>query len=1090
MAVGDIVSIARVGGVVATDNPAASPNLNGAAVQIRFEAMARRHPINDPLCNPTSLVLTVADPGFDLVGGVITAVTRTRTIRGTLPVKAPFPQAWTAATAVPSRSFRSNNATSNRAYFCETGGTTGGTMPPGTVDNGTSSDGALNWVLMPITALTGCIESVVDSDVVVTVMLDDYLHPNSVITAWSIDAGAYQANGVSSRAGSGSTVSGASTLPYPTPGVVCISPPHRLFQGAAAASVDPEYAVVDAAGRFSTIGQMIAGARFRAITSAGSALTDWQSVTQPVLSNFLTTAGPAGVAVECFRASLNCAAVAAGDAFVEAEFYPFMGPMFATRTRGDGHDWIASTPVYLGEIVRSGSNYYVYTTAGVTGTTAPSHGSSTVADGTAQALYFGNLAIHPMSRNVPARWHFFNDPSSTYRTGHAHVNATGSNQGSPTAHASYADARAAFLAGHSFGTIKAAGDAIITYNNNGGVAPFHNDAGGGTIWLTNNGTGHAGFGTSMVSYARPSVWLSIKADPAVSGVKFVEGAVKICNSRLWIGDGISFVSATTNILIDPATDATATQAQSVSEVWVNGGTVTGFNSTGEMVARAGAVGYTNLTISGGFVTGNQSNRAHSVLFGGNVVTGAQIIKATNVVGCRLVGTRQIQDARAAGAPAPMAINIIDTALQGLPGTTAGPMINLVTAGANLAVPVFGVNQSGVLGEVCAPPGGDKASQIAADGALAGVIQCVRVACSEVGDRSNGPYNDQGTSNYSTNWYEFNTITTFRNVVFDSSDHAGSGRRGVSCQIYAPVYRVGFTQNLNLLGSQGGIGLNPSTYSGMRDGTNSLFNQFTASTVSAQFVDDRTAMGTGSGTGGGNYRPAAGAAALGMAIRQPRRYALDGVLRRTNGTGAIGVFERTDAETTLTVNAATFSLTAGSSTLTAAAALTPAVVAFGLATAQVALSVTPNVSLAPVAVTLGLLASSPVLGAAASLAAATAQFGLIAQIVGVTIAAPALSFTPANTRGYNLKAAASNIDAAFEYGLEDGEIIFASSWQVRPETPEGLTVAQGSERIVDHVTGCIVTGGVFGRVYELTNAVETSFGRKLIRTTAFRIGPVL
>lgn len=891
---GDALSLTIVDGTVATDNPLASPNLNGNAVQILFKGMGRRDPITDPICDPSSLVLTVEDPGFDLVAGVITAITRTRTIRGTLPVKQPFPQTWTASTVIPPRSFRSNLAASNRAYYNASGGTTGTTMPPGTVDNGTTSDGLLNWVLMPITALTGCIETVSGDDVLVTVALSEPLHPNSVITSWSIGASAYQANGIVSRASSGTsaTVLGASTLPYPTPGVVSLSPPHRLFQSSAAASVDPEYAIIDAAGRYSTIGQMIAGARFRVITLTNSALTGWQSVTQPVLSNFITASSPGGFAVECFRASLDCSGVVAGDAYVEAEFYPFMGPMFATRTRGDGHDWIASTAVYTGEIVRgSGNNYYLYTLGGVTGTTIPSHGSGSVTDGTATAAFYGSLAVHPMSRNVPARWHFYNDPSSTYRTGHAHANATGTNAGVPLVYATYAASRAAFLAGNSYGSIKLAGDAIIAYNNNGGVAPFHNDCGGGTIWLTNNTTGHTGFGASMVSYARPSVWLSVKADPAVSGVKFVEGTVKICNNRMWIGDGISFVSTTTNILIDPATDATTTPAQSVSEVWVNGGTVTGFNATGEMVARTGAVGYTNLTISGGFNTGNQNNRSHPALFAGNNITGAQVIKASNIAGCKSIGATQIQDPRANGSPLAMAINIIDTRVQGLPATSAGPMINLVTGAANLAVPVYGVNMSGVLGEVCAPLANDKVSQIAADGALVGISQCVKVACTEVGDRSNGPYNDQGRANYTTNWYEFNGITTYRNVVYDSTDHAGSGRKGVACQSYGAVYSVGFTRNLNLLGSQGGVGFTPSTYSGLRAGTDSLFNQFTTATVSAQFIDDKTAMGTGSGTGGGNYHPATGATAIGMASRQPRRFALDGAVRLTNGTGAIGAYER-------------------------------------------------------------------------------------------------------------------------------------------------------------------------------------------------------
>ena len=39
------------------------------------------------------------------------------------------------------------------------------------------------------------------------------------------------------------------------------------------------------------------------------------------------------------------------------------------------------------------------------------------------------------------------------------------------------------------------------------------------------------------------------------------------------------------------------------------------------------------------------------------------------------------------------------------------------------------------------------------------------------------------------------------------------------------------------------------------------------------------------------------------------------------------------------------------------------------------------------------------------------------------------------------------------------------------------------------TACILTGGVFRRVYEVANTIVTSAGRTHVQTITFRIGPV-
>ena len=47
-------------------------------------------------------------------------------------------------------------------------------------------------------------------------------------------------------------------------------------------------------------------------------------------------------------------------------------------------NWVASTSYVSGKLIKSGSNYYIVTTTGITGTTAPTHTTGTVTNGTAQ----------------------------------------------------------------------------------------------------------------------------------------------------------------------------------------------------------------------------------------------------------------------------------------------------------------------------------------------------------------------------------------------------------------------------------------------------------------------------------------------------------------------------------------------------------------------------------------------------------------------------------------------------------------------------------------------------------------------------------
>lgn len=89
----------------------------------------------------------------------------------------------------------------------------------------------------------------------------------------------------------------------------------------------------------------------------------------------------------------------------------------------------------------------------------------------------------------------------------------------------------------------------------------------------------------------------------------------------------------------------------------------------------------------------------------------------------------------------------------------------------------------------------------------------------------------------------------------------------------------------------------------------------------------------------------------------------------------------------------------------------------------------------------------------------------------------------------LKPASAELDYPIIYELTGSETIDASSWSIWPNEIGGLAVKASSDAIDGGIVSCIVTGGVVGHLYELTNSIETSEGRKDAQTITFRIGVV-
>ncbi len=87
----------------------------------------------------------------------------------------------------------------------------------------------------------------------------------------------------------------------------------------------------------------------------------------------------------------------------------------------------------------------------------------------------------------------------------------------------------------------------------------------------------------------------------------------------------------------------------------------------------------------------------------------------------------------------------------------------------------------------------------------------------------------------------------------------------------------------------------------------------------------------------------------------------------------------------------------------------------------------------------------------------------------------------------VKAAGATLDYPIGWTLDPGETIVASTWGVTPAETGGIEVVPDSSVIVGMITACLISGGVFRRVYELVNTITTSAGRVRQATLTIRIG---
>jgi len=920
---GSPLAIEILTGAVTSDTGFA-PNVNGFVARVKFQNMIRRSPHGskyggypDPVTNCTSLAITVQDAGFSAAG---VPVTWQRTVHGRLPLKNPFPNLWSAiGSTVPALSWCSN---AGIAYYTIAGGTKGATAPTGTTVGTAYSDGSVSWICIGAggvgsTALAtgagdnGYIEASDGSgNMWVYMILDDPIYATSTVVSASIGAGAYSAAGVSSLAATIPTLTNNSTLAVPLPLVNHLTPDHLLDQGAARfETVAHHYwgpkngQLANASGGAAPAGkQMIAGVTLNRYLSATPGTVVSTSVNTTSLSTLVTTSSPGGCAAEVFALSNPGAGLAsAGDAYIEAVYYPWIGPAYSTAVYGEGAAWTASTNyaagnyIGVGQIVRNGANLYYLATAGTSASSGGPTGTTTgITDGGCTWNYYGNLLTNRISQNVPARSHFYNDPSALYNTGYAFCDPSGTATGTTGVFSTYAAAAAAKgTLSNCYSSIYAAAAAIQTFNNTtNGSNTLHNDTGNGQIYLK-AGT-WAGVGTAMNTLTRGATWLYVQADPAATAgtVIYSEGTVKTPALRMWFGNGISFTGSTNNIGLD------ATIGSSVAQV----GTETVISSMNLTLLSAGVNDFANRTGTTWYLNNTFTTRANcnSQLatastcagFHGNNCTSLTVgtIFAPFAMGNRIAcGAILIDPRQNTGAPLLYSQIIASNKILGRTDTAIAVLCNFAIT----AIALVGQSITGNL--IVTRQTTEKCGQISADSSTNATSNTVVAYNSCVGDRLNYAYDDVNgpTTAIHTNWCHAHNITTQENIVRDTMYHI-SVPNGLCCQNYFAVYKVGFQGNVNLLGS---TTQNPAVFSfydliGPVDPAVfpaiGKYNQYASGTaMSAEFHTDNSATSAApSMAADGDYRPVAGTAkSQGAAAWLGLRYDLLGVTR-VNTAGAL------------------------------------------------------------------------------------------------------------------------------------------------------------------------------------------------------------
>ncbi len=885
---GDPIALASVAGTLV--DPFGRPVIaNGNAAGLTFKGMAIGDTATSTTFNCRLITIETEDPGY--VNGVLVNNVP-RTIYGWYAARQTYPALWNVITIYPANRWCSNgNSQTSRFYYTATG-TSGGSIPTHTTVGQTVN----GWTLVDLNTPPGYFQASSGGDATVYFWLTSPIYAGTTIKRVTIGANAYATTGPNAASNARTLTTGFannSTLDYPWIAAHVVTPPHTPSTGNYRLEVACDHAFgIDCV-------------QARAWNMAGDDSGDIATASQSELSQIITTASPGGGALEVFAPVVNTTGVPVGDAYIAYQIYPKIGTrVFDSLLDGEGANWRSGFTYSLANgyglnaVVRHDNgttkNFYSLTTyGGGAATVAPTHtsGAVTGADGYGWT-WIGNDSTKA-SGNAPARHHFNNDWDGLYKRGFCTVDPAGAlTTGTAGVYATSGAAVAASASlANCYQTEQQAAAALRTYHNtSGGGLRIHDDPGGGTIYFK-DGVSYTGFGASMQSLPIGCEWLYSLPMPGWTTLPVrVVGGIKIGYRRHWIGAFTSSALDTTtagNQLFDPQT-ANTTLLLPTNENYYDGMRWTGLATGGSVISRMDLCWIRNCVFTGPVQLGASVTRQQIADISGCSFSATSIIQISRGFSNRMFGSNMITDPRTNLAPAPFYRYLEGNFVTGDLTVTQIVIVNILNNASLRALPSRLAVWAGNIIESRAADGTDKCMHFAADTATGDLNGVIIRYNTHVGARSNMGYNDlNDDSSLRTNWFEDNNAFHIRNTTSDVYWHTTT-RSGLRGGNHAVLMKVGFANNVVFFGSQQAAALGPNTLAGEGDGFNSKFGL--NPTAAGEFVSDRSSTGTAAGNG--DYHPALTSSLLGMAAGPfYRRFARDGALRRTDGTGAVGAYER-------------------------------------------------------------------------------------------------------------------------------------------------------------------------------------------------------
>lgn len=269
-------------------------------------------------------------------------------------------------------------------------------------------------------------------------------------------------------------------------------------------------------------------------------------------------------------------------------------------------NWAASTAVSLGNIRVSGNNVYAVTTAGTTGTVAPTHTSSTAANGTATLLWVGNTGTigTPFVLSVTA--------GTQYYYGNNLYTCTVGGTASAAAPPTHTSGTALSGATVTFAYVGTAARLSVNYDATSQTVRSLNivSAGDGynsspSIVFLNNGTGTLPTASSLVVHGNSSTGAQMNKQSGpgstISGALPINASQSVTNIFVSGANGGGFYPSVPNVGITPPTGINLMTLAGTTQG--SGCTVAGtYAFTGGTIVNAGTATLT-ATIANGKLIG-------------------------------------------------------------------------------------------------------------------------------------------------------------------------------------------------------------------------------------------------------------------------------------------------------------------------------------------------------------------------------------------------------------------------------------------------------------------------------------------------------